>query len=97
MSDSNFDVSTLAKYLFMSRSTLQRKLMNKTGLSAAVFIRQVRLAKAHQFIKCDTHKTIAETAYAVGFKHPSYFSTLYKKYVYAKKEGDGLILDIKVD
>jgi len=88
MSDSNFDVNVLAARLFMSRSTLQRKLTKATGISAALFIRQRRLAKAHQFIQGDVHKTLAETAFAVGFKHPGYFSKLYKEYVITIKEED---------
>jgi len=78
MHDNNFDVNVLAKHLFMSRSTLQRKLTKESGKSAALFIRQTRLAKAHELIKNNTHQTLAETAYSVGFKHPGYFAKLYK-------------------
>lgn len=88
ISDCKFDVNALAKQLFMSRSTLQRKLTKKTGVGAAQFIRQARLDKAHEFIQRDAHRTIAETAHAVGFKHPGHFSKLYKKYVSKIKEGD---------
>jgi AraC-like DNA-binding protein len=80
MHDNNFDVNALAEHLFMSRSTLQRKLKTETGESAAIFIRQKRLSKAHEFIQSKVHKTLAETAYSVGFKHVGNFSTLYKKY-----------------
>ena len=78
MHDHNFDVNVLAKYLFMSRSTLQRKFIKESGGSAALFIRQARLAKAYELIKQNTHQTLAETAYSVGFKHPGYFAKLYK-------------------
>jgi len=80
MHDNNFDVNALAEHLFMSRSTLQRKLKTETGESAAIYIRQKRLSKAHEFIQSKVHKTLAETAYSVGFKHVGNFSTLYKKY-----------------
>jgi len=90
MSDSNFDVNVLAANLFMSRSTLQRKLTKKSGVSAGLFIRQMRLAKAHEYIKKDIHKTLAETSHAVGFKHPGYFSKLYKRYLNTIKEGEAL-------
>jgi PAS domain S-box-containing protein len=81
LNKSNFDVNTLAENVFMSRSTLQRKIKKESGVSAAQFIRQARLAKAHEFIQNNTHKTLSETAYAVGFKHTGYFSRLYKEYV----------------
>ncbi|MBA6377601.1 MULTISPECIES: helix-turn-helix domain-containing protein [unclassified Colwellia] len=80
MNDNNFDVNALAEHLFMSRSTLQRKLKAEIGESAAVFIRQKRLSKAHELIQSKVHKTLTETAYSVGFKHIGNFSTLYKKY-----------------
>jgi PAS domain S-box-containing protein len=81
IADSNYDVSSLAESLFMSRSTLQRKIKIESGMTAAVFIRDVRLAKAHDYIMKEMHRTFAETAYAVGFKHIGHFSKLYKKYV----------------
>jgi AraC-like DNA-binding protein len=81
LSDSNFDVNVLAKKLFMSRSTLQRKLTKSTGIGAAKFIRQIRLATAHEFIQWGAHRTMAETAHSVGFSQAGYFSKIYKEYV----------------
>jgi PAS domain S-box-containing protein len=91
ITDSNFDVNALADSVFMSRSTLQRKIKKESGISAAQFIRQARLAKAHDFIKKKTHKTLTETAYAVGFRHTGYFSRLYKDYVIKLKNADILL------
>ena len=81
LQDHDFDVKALADQLFMSRSTLQRKIENQTQFTAAQFIRHIRLQKAHQYIQQKVHRTLAETAYAVGFKHPGYFSKLYRNYV----------------
>jgi len=75
-----FCANTLADKLFMSRSTLQRKLKRESGLTAAQFIRIIRLEKAHYYIQNNSHRTLAETAYAVGFSHAGYFSKLYKEY-----------------
>ena len=74
------DIDTLAVKLFMSRSTIQRKIKRESGLTAAQFVRTIRLEKAHHYIQSKTHRTLAETAYAVGFKHAGYFSKVYKKY-----------------
>jgi PAS domain S-box-containing protein len=81
MADSHFDVNALAEQVFMSRSTLQRKIQRECDVSAAHFIRQARLAKAHDFIKNKAHNTLTETAFAVGFKHVGHFSKLYNKYL----------------
>ncbi len=75
-----FDVNTLAAKLFMSRSTLQRKIERESRLTAAQFVRIIRFEKAHDYIQSKTHRTLAETAYAVGFSNVSYFSKVYKKY-----------------
>jgi len=88
MADSNFDVNALAENVFMSRSTLQRKIQSECGVSAALFIRQARLAMAHDFIKNKAHNTLTETAYAVGFKHLGHFSKLYKKYLLTIKNNN---------
>jgi len=78
--ESDFDVKALAAQLFMSRSTLQRKIKSQTHFTTGQFIRHIRLEKAHEYIQSNVHRTIAETAYAVGFKHPGHFSKLYQKY-----------------
>jgi len=86
--DYSFDVKALADGLFMSRSTLQRKIENQTSLTAAQFIRHIRLEQAHQYIERKEHRTLAETAYAVGFKHPGYFSKLYRNYCQQLNKGE---------
>jgi len=75
-----FGTDTLAAKLFMSRSTIQRKIENDSGLTAAQFVKRIRLEKAHFYVQSKTHRTIAETAYAVGFSHAGYFSKIYKEY-----------------
>lgn len=80
LQDSDFDVKALATYLYMSRSTLQRKIESQSHYTAAQFIRYIRLKKAHSYIQKNVHRTLAETAFAVGFKHPGYFSKLYREY-----------------
>ena len=83
LSNTDFDVQSLADALNMSRSTLQRRLENEAVATAAQFIRQVRLQQAHELIENKTYRTLAETAFAVGFSHPGYFSKLYKNYAAA--------------
>jgi len=91
IADSNFDVNKLAEHVFMSRSTLQRKIKKECGVSAALFIRQARLAKAHDFIKNKAHNTLTETSCAVGFKHIGHFSKLYKKYLLTTKKDNSVL------
>ncbi len=80
ISDNEFCINALATKLFMSRSTIQRKIERESGLTAAQFVREIRLEKAHYYIQSKTHRTLSETAFMVGFKHAGYFSRIYKKY-----------------
>ena len=74
--DSFLNVGFLAKNMAMSRSTLNRKLSNLTGLSANEIIKQRRLQKAILFL--GEGKNVSETAYLTGFETPSYFIQCFK-------------------
>jgi DNA-binding response OmpR family regulator len=80
LGEMDFDVDGLAEGLHMSRSTLRRHMEKAANMTPAQFIRQLRLELAHSYITGQCHRTLAETAFAVGFNHPGYFSKLYKKY-----------------
>lgn len=85
MKEHAFDVAALAEALHMSLSTLRRRLEESAAQTPAQFIRQLRLDQAHQFIESKHFRTLAETAYAVGFSQPGYFSRLYKQYLAARE------------
>ena len=80
MAKSDFDVAALADALHMSRSTLRRRLEKAAGVTPAEFIRQRRLRQAHQYLESGHFRTLAETAYAVGFCQAGYFARLYRKH-----------------
>lgn len=72
-----FSVNELATALYLSRSQVHRKIKALTGMSAAIYIRHLRLLKAQTLIRT-TDLTISEILYQVGFKSPAYFSQIYK-------------------
>jgi ligand-binding sensor domain-containing protein/signal transduction histidine kinase/AraC-like DNA-binding protein len=76
--DYNFNVEHLAELLFMSRSSLLRKIKALTNLSPVDFIRLIRLKKAAELILEGRHR-IGEIGYMVGINSPSYFSKLFLK------------------
>ena len=81
-----FGVAELAEEMNMSRSTLLRKVKSSTGLSAALFIRQVRLRHAKELLKNDS-LTISEIAFKVGFSSSSYFAKCFRdEYGYSPSE-----------
>ena len=74
-----FTVEKLAQEVGLSRSMLHRKLIKLTGKSASETITNQRLKKACQLLK-NNETNVSETAYKVGFKNPSYFNKVFKRY-----------------
>ena len=73
------NVEMLAKETGMSRTQLHRRIKDLTGMTAADFIRNLRLRQAARLLKTDKRLTVTEIAYATGFASQSHFSTLFKK------------------
>ena len=79
ISNEKFGVGELASALGLSSSQTLRKVKAATGKSVNQYIREFRLEEAAKLIK-STDDTIAEIAYKVGFKSPSYFNKAFSKY-----------------
>ncbi|WP_421938459.1 two-component regulator propeller domain-containing protein [Pedobacter sp.] len=78
ISDTEFDVPTLATEIGMSQPVLYKKIRALTDLSVNDFIKSIRLKRAAQLL--GTTRNIAEVAYSVGFNDRKYFSLEFKKY-----------------
>ncbi len=78
MEDSNFGVDWLADEVYMSPRHLQRKIRSVTNLSAAGYIRFLRLERASQLIQ-QNWGNISEVSFKVGFQDTKYFSRLFKQ------------------
>jgi YesN/AraC family two-component response regulator len=76
--DTDFDVNILADKLYMSKSSLYRKIKSITGISPVEFIRNIRIKYAMRMLKED-NCTISEAAYSSGFSNPKYFATCFKE------------------
>ncbi len=78
ITDSNFNVERLAENIYMSRSSLHRKIKALTELTPTDFIRLIRLKKAAELIQSGQYR-IGEVCYLVGINSPSYFIKLFQK------------------
>jgi signal transduction histidine kinase/ligand-binding sensor domain-containing protein/DNA-binding response OmpR family regulator len=78
ISNESFGVDMLTQELYMSQSTLYRKIKSLTGLSITGFIRSVRLKKAAQLILNDNVK-LSQVAYEVGFNDYKYFRLSFQQ------------------
>ncbi|GAB3999737.1 hypothetical protein GCM10028807_50800 [Spirosoma daeguense] len=78
LDDSSFGVEELASHANLSRMHLHRKLKSLIGLSASDFIRAYRLKRATQLLAAG--EPISQTAYAVGFESPAYFTRSFRQF-----------------
>jgi transcriptional regulator GlxA family with amidase domain len=78
MDDEDFGVEEIAHEVALSRRHLDRKLAGLTNLSAAEFVRYMRLQRARELLEKDA-ATVAEIAFQVGFGSPSYFSACFRE------------------
>jgi AraC-like DNA-binding protein len=78
LSDPGFNVEQLAHKLYMSPSTLRRKIEALTGETTSALIRSYRLARAAQLLKA-RFGNVTEVAFAVGFSDSSYFARCFKE------------------
>lgn len=78
ITEPSFGVEALSEAVFMSRSSLHRKLKSTINIPPTEFIRFVRLQKAAQLIK-DGEFRINEICYLVGINSPSYFIKIFQK------------------
>ncbi|MCI0470039.1 MAG: helix-turn-helix domain-containing protein, partial [Candidatus Aminicenantes bacterium] len=78
LSDPGFNVEQLAQKLYMSPSTLRRKIAALTGETTNELIRSYRLTRAAQLLKAK-FGNVTEVAFAVGFSDASYFARCFKE------------------
>ena len=78
MSEPDFGIDYLCAQVHLSRSQLHRRLKAATGLSASLFIRQVRLERAAELLRT-TEDTISEIAYTTGFGSPQSLSRYFQE------------------
>jgi len=76
--DASLSVGFLARNLAVSKSTLTRKLLLRTGLTPNKIIRRYRLQKAAVLLL--SGKNVSEAAYSCGFETPSYFTQCFKEF-----------------
>lgn len=77
LADSDISIDDLAEHVAVSRSGLNRKLKQLTGISPGEFIKKARIKHACQLLT-QSEKSINEIAFECGFSDPKYFSRVFK-------------------
>ena len=75
--DAQFDATTLAQNMQLSKRQLERRLKSVTGLSPAKYIQSFRLNKAYAILESGSFDSISNVCYGVGFGSPSHFSRIF--------------------
>jgi signal transduction histidine kinase/ligand-binding sensor domain-containing protein/CheY-like chemotaxis protein len=78
IAEPDFNVDQLCKKLYMSHTSLYRKINALSGESPTEFIRSYRLKKGAELLK-KNFGTILEVALEVGFSSANYFTRVFKK------------------
>jgi two-component system response regulator YesN len=71
-------LEALSRQAAMSMSKFTAAFRTHTGLSAAAYIRRIRMDKAMELLK-NTSAPLSDIAGMVGYKHQSRFSTLFRE------------------
>ncbi|MHC4397679.1 MAG: helix-turn-helix domain-containing protein, partial [Planctomycetota bacterium] len=66
------------KRLYMSRTTVYRKILALSGETPTDFIRSYRLMRAAQLLKTN-FGSVTEVAFEVGFSSRTYFTRCFKE------------------
>jgi AraC-like DNA-binding protein len=78
LSEPEFSVQQLANKLYISKSTLYRKIEALSGESPKIFIRSFRLERAAQLLQAH-FGNVTEVAFAVSFNSTPYFTKCFKE------------------
>lgn len=79
LANTGFTVDEFAEMMGVGRSIFYRKVRGLTGYSPNEYIRIMRMRKAAELLRQDTHTTVAEVSYQVGIDDPYYFSRCFKQ------------------
>lgn len=77
LTNENFGIETMVDQLFMSQSTLFRKIKTLTGLSLTGFIRSIKLKTSAQLI-LQTDMKLSQVAHDSGFNDYKYFKKSFE-------------------
>lgn len=78
LDDPSFGVERLAQEVNLSARQLQRRLRDTTDLSAAAFIRTMRLERAVQLLEQEAG-LVSQIAYRVGYQNADAFSRVFRE------------------
>ena len=78
LDNAELSIEDVCKHLAMSRMQLHRKIKALTDRSTSLYIRGIRLQHGRRLLEAG-QLNVSQTAYAVGFEDPNYFSRVFQE------------------
>ena len=78
ISNTEFNIDTIAQEMGMSRSAFYKKVKHQTGFAPVDLIKEFRLSYAAELLQTTTN-SITEVAWKSGFRDVSYFGKCFRK------------------
>jgi YesN/AraC family two-component response regulator len=79
LADANLGIAQVASKVHLGERQFLRRLKRLTGLTPNLYLREIRLQKARDYLQQQRFATVKETAAAVGFTKTQYFSSLFQE------------------
>lgn len=76
----NLTITQLARELYISSASLNRKVNQICDCSPADYIRKMRLEKAKELLESNEELSLVKVAKKVGYANPAYFSKIYYQF-----------------
>ena len=78
--NSNLVVADLARAFALSERQFHRRVKQTLGMTPNLFIRRIKMSTAKKMLEQGKCSTVSETAFAVGYNQPDYFSRLFMQW-----------------
>lgn len=75
----DFNIASVAEAVGLSERQFQRNLKKATGYTPNVYLKEIRLQMARNYLEQHAYPQVSEVSLAVGFTSSPYFSRLYKE------------------
>jgi len=79
LSNPNFTIAQLAKDLFLSSASLNRKIHHICECSPGDYVRKIKLEKANELLTSNQSTNLSRVAKKLGYSNSSYFSRIYHR------------------
>ena len=79
LADVSLGIAQVAYKVNLGERQFMRRLKRLTGLTPNLYLREIRLQKARDYLQQQRFATVKETAAAVGFSKTQYFSSLFQE------------------